>query len=309
MEQIVKLKRLISLGVDNMNYIMVIIEQYLKNSSGELNILGKLLKIIIVIISIKIIISISNKIIDKALKNRKGSNFFASDKRANTIKEIIKKTVKYILYFIGIVMILDMFNINTSSILATAGIGGLAIGFGAQSLVKDIITGFFILFEDQYAVGDYVKIESFEGVVEELGLRVTKLRDFSGELHIIPNGKIQVVTNKTRGAMRALVNISIAYEENIDQAIEVLNKVCDEIKLSNKNILDGPTTLGVTNLGDSEVSITIVAKTTPMEQWAVEREIRKKVKEAFDRENIEIPYQRMVILGGNQQLEQNYKKL
>ena len=292
-----------------MNYIMVIIEQYLKNSSGELNILGKLLKIIIVIISIKIIISISNKIIDKALKNRKGSNFFASDKRANTIKEIIKKTVKYILYFIGIVMILDMFNINTSSILATAGIGGLAIGFGAQSLVKDIITGFFILFEDQYAVGDYVKIESFEGVVEELGLRVTKLRDFSGELHIIPNGKIQVVTNKTRGAMRALVNISIAYEENIDQAIEVLNKVCDEIKLSNKNILDGPTTLGVTNLGDSEVSITIVAKTTPMEQWAVEREIRKKVKEAFDRENIEIPYQRMVILGGNQQLEQNYKKL
>ena len=292
-----------------MNYIMVIIDQYLKNSSGELNILGKLLKIIIVIISIKIIISISNKIIDKALKNRKGSNFFASDKRANTIKEIIKKTVKYILYFIGIVMILDMFNINTSSILATAGIGGLAIGFGAQSLVKDIITGFFILFEDQYAVGDYVKIESFEGVVEELGLRVTKLRDFSGELHIIPNGKIQVVTNKTRGAMRALVNISIAYEENIDQAIEVLNKVCDEIKLSNKNILDGPTTLGVTNLGDSEVSITIVAKTTPMEQWAVEREIRKKVKEAFDRENIEIPYQRMVILGGNQQLEQNYKKL
>lgn len=283
-----------------MSNIMMIIDEYLKNSNGDLNILGKLLKIIIVIIAIKIIMSLGNKIIDRTLKNRKGANFFANDKRANTIKELIKKIVKYILYFIGIMMILDMFNINTSSILATAGIGGLAIGFGAQSLVKDIITGFFILLEDQYAVGDYVKIESFEGIVEELGFRVTKLRDFSGELHIIPNGKIQVVTNKTRGAMRALVNVSIAYEENIDKAIEVLNRVCEEIKASNDKILDGPTVLGVSNLDDSSISITIVAKTIPMEQWSVEREIRKKVKETLNRENIEIPYPRRVIIGGKE---------
>ncbi len=283
-----------------MSNIMMIIDEYLKNSNGELNIFGKLIKIIIIIIVIKIIMSLGNKIIDKTLKNRKGANFFTNDKRANTIKELFKKIVKYILYFIGIMMILDMFNINTSSILATAGIGGLAIGFGAQSLVKDIITGFFILLEDQYAVGDYVKIESFEGIVEELGFRVTKLRDFSGELHIIPNGKIQVVTNKTRGAMRALVNVSIAYEENIDKAIEVLNIVCEEIKASNDKILDGPTVLGVSNLDDSSISITIVAKTIPMEQWSVEREIRKKVKETLDRENIEIPYPRRVIIGGKE---------
>lgn len=284
-----------------MGDIIEIMNTYLKNSNGELNVLGKFLKIIIIIIVISIIISLVNKLIDKTLKNKKGTNFFVNNRRANTIGEILKKIVKYVLYFIGIVMILDMFNVNTTSILATAGIGGLAVGFGAQSLVKDIITGFFILFEDQYAVGDYVKIESLEGTVEELGLRVTKLRDFSGDLHIIPNGRVQVVTNKTRGAMRALINVSIAYEENIDNAIKVLEKVCEDIKSNNDSILDGPTILGVTDLGESNISITIVAKAKPMEQWAVEREIRKKVKEAFDRENIEIPYPRRVIIGGKEE--------
>lgn len=283
-----------------MDGVIEIIESYLKDSKGNLNILGKLIKILIIIIAIKIVISLTNKLIDKALKNRKETNYFANNRRANTVAEVMKKLVKYTLYFMGIMIVLDMFNINTTSILATAGIGGLAIGFGAQSLVKDIITGFFILLEDQYAVGDYVKIETFEGIVEELGMRVTKLRDFSGELHIIPNGRIQVVTNKTRGAMRALVKISIAYEENIDKVNAILEKICSEIKVSNDSILDGPNILGVTELGEFGISITIVAKTKPMDQWSVEREIRKKVKEAFDKENIEIPYPKRVILGGKE---------
>lgn len=282
-----------------MDNVINIIENYLKDANGDLNVLGKFIKILIIIISIKIILSLTNKLIDKALKNRKETNYFASNRRANTIAEAMKRLAKYTLYFMGTMIILDMF-INTTSILATAGIGGLAIGFGAQSLVKDIITGFFILLEDQYAIGDYVKIEAFEGIVEELGMRVTKLRDFSGELHIIPNGRIQVVTNKTRGAMRALVKISIAYEENIDKVTTVLEKICSEIKASNESILDGPNILGVTELGDFGVSITIVAKTKPMDQWSVEREIRKKVKEAFDKENIEIPYPKRVILGGKE---------
>ncbi len=284
-----------------MGDIIEIMNMYLKNSNGELNILGKFLKIIIIIIVISIVISLVNKLIDRTLNNKKGTNIFVNNRRATTIGEVLKRIVKYVLYFIGIVMVLDMFNINTTSILATAGLGGLAIGFGAQSLVKDIITGFFILFEDQYAVGDYVQIESLEGTVEELGLRVTKLRDFSGDLHIIPNGRVQVVTNKTRGAMRALIKIYITYEENIDRVVNILEKVCADVKSTNDSILDGPTVLGITDLGESSVSITIVAKTKPMEQWAVEREIRKNVKEAFDRENIEIPYPKRVIFGGKEQ--------
>ena len=283
-----------------MEDILEVVDGYFKNSSGDLNILGKLIKIIIILLIIKILNSLSIKIIDKTLKNKKDTNIFSSSKRANTIGEILKKIIKYILYFIGIIIVLDMFNINTTSILATAGIGGLAIGFGAQSLVKDIITGFFILLEDQYAVGDFVKIGSFDGVVEELGLRVTKLRAFSGELHIIPNGNIEIVTNGNRGAMRALVKVSISYEEDFDRIIKVLENICNKIKSTNESILDGPTILGINELGESYITVNIVAKTKPMDQWSVQRAIRKEIKDEFAKENIKIPYPAKIIYeGGN----------
>lgn len=283
-----------------MDEIKAFIEGFLKNENGDLNLLGKSLKIILIFIIINIVVSIIGKIIDRVLKDKRLSNLNSSGRRANTLGQILKRLVKYFLYFIGIVISLEMFNINTTSIIATAGIGGLAIGFGAQSLVKDLITGFFIILEDQYAVGDFVKIGSFEGTVEDLGLRVTKLRDFNGELHIIPNSSIQIVTNKTRGAMRALVELSIAYEENVDRAIKVLESICADVKIENENIVEGPTILGITKLGDYSVNITIIAKTKPMEQWAVERAIRKKIKEVFEKENIEIPYPKRVIIGGKE---------
>lgn len=278
-----------------MDKVLNFIEIFFKNSKGELNILGKCIKIIIIFIVIKVLTKIVYVIIDRTMGKRKKNIFNADEKKLNTLSTVLKNIVKYVFYFIGLVMVLDMFNISTSSILATAGIGGLAIGFGAQSLVKDIITGFFILFEDQFSVGDYVKIGEYEGIVEELGVRVTKIRDFSGELHIIPNSNIGAVTNKTRGAMRALVKVSVAYEEDMDKVINILEQVCNEIRENNKNIVDGPTILGISNLGEYGIDFTIVAKTNPMDQWSVEREIRKKIKETFDRENIEIPYPKLII--------------
>lgn len=280
-----------------MEDIVVFIENVFKNEKGDLNILGKSMKILLIFITIKILVSIINKVIDKTFNNRK-SEYLLNNKRAITVGEILKKVIKYLLYFWGIVIVLEMFNIKTTSILATAGVGGLAIGFGAQSLVKDIITGFFIFLEDQYSVGDLVQIGIFQGVVEELGLRVTKLRDPSGELHIIPNSNIQIVTNKTRGPMRALVKISIAYEENIDRVITILEKMCEEIKLSNEAIIEGPSVLAVSNFGEYNIEITIVAKTNAGDQWSIEREIRKKVKETFDREGIEMPYPKRIVYGG-----------
>lgn len=270
------------------------------DTNGKLNIFGRLIKVIIIFFALWIIATLLSKLIDKTISNKKLTKIYSNEKRINTLAGIIKKIIKFIHSFIGIIIVLEMFNINTTSILATAGIGGLAIGFGAQSLVKDILTGFFILFEDQYAVGDYVKIKEYEGIVEELGLRVTKLRDFSGDLHIIPNSNIQIVSNRTRGAMRALVRVSISYDENIDKVIKILEGVCNDIRKSNANIIDGPTILGVTELGEYDVKITIVGKTQPMEQIALEREIRKKVKEAFEREKIEIPYPKRIIYGGNE---------
>lgn len=284
-----------------MELIWNFIDDFFKTTEGSLNLLGKAVAIAVIFIAIFIITRVVNHIVDKTMNNRRLTKLQINDRRMNTLSEILKKVVKYILVFIGIVVSLDLFNINTTSIIATAGIGGLAIGFGAQSLVKDIITGFFILLEDQYAVGDYVKIGGLEGIVEELGVRVTKLRDFTGELHIIPNSNVQIVTNRTRGAMRALVKISIAYEEDIERAIKVLEKVSEDLAKSNDNIIEGPTVLGVTEFGGSDVVLTVVAKTKPMEQWAVERALRKSIKEAFNREDIEIPYSKIVVVDGGKE--------
>lgn len=278
-----------------MGRIVILIDEYLRTETGDFNIYGKLIAIVFIIFSIKLIMGLINRIIDRTLRDKKQTNYFVNNKRANTIGILLKKLVKYVLCFIGSLTILDMFGIRTTSILATAGVGGLAIGFGAQSLVRDVITGFFIILENQFSVGDYIQISTYEGVVEELGMRVTKLRDFSGELHIIPNGEIHVVTNRTRGAMRALVSVSISYEQDIDKALSVIEKVSKELGDSNKFILDGPTVLGVVSLDPSSVVINVIAKTEPMEQWGVERELRKKIKEAFEKENIEVPYEKMII--------------
>jgi len=271
------------------------IKERLLVNQAELNVLEKAIKIIAILIIVRITIKISYIIIDKFFQKQQKFKFRMEERKANTLAVILKSISKYVLYFIAIVPILEVFGISPASVLAAAGIGGLAIGFGAQSLVKDIITGFFILFEDQYAIGDYIKVGEFDGIVEEMGIRVTKVRGFSGELHIIPNGNIQTVTNKSRGAMRAWVDVSIAYEEDIDNAINLLNELVKEMA-NNKNIVEGPTVLGVTNLGASEVVLSVIAKTKAMEQWAVERDIRKKIKEAFDKAGIEIPYPRRVII-------------
>ena len=272
----------------------------LRDESGELNLLGKLFTIVLIFVVIRLISAVFNKLIDRTIKLKGMSKLQITDSRRDTLTAILKRIVRYILYFMGIVISLELFSINTTSIIATAGIGGLAIGFGAQSLVKDIITGFFILLEDQYTIGDYIQINDKDGVVEELGLRVTKVRDFSGELHIIPNSSINIVTNRTRGAMRALVKMTIAYEEDIDNALRVMESVSNEIASSNKNIVEGPTVLGMSEMANSGVVITAVAKTIPMEQWSVERMMRKAYKEAFDKEGIEIPYSKLVVYGGDE---------
>lgn len=274
--------------------------QFLKgifiNRNEDLTILGKLVKIVIIFLLVRIAIRVLNALINRTMERRNKLRFGMDDRKANTLAAILKNLGKYVFYFIGLVPALELFGIKTTSILATAGIGGLAIGFGAQSLVKDVITGFFILFEDQFSVGDYVKIDGYEGIVEEMGLRVTKVRGFSGELYIIPNSNIQIVTNSTKGAMRALVEVSISYEEDIDKAIKVLEDISKKLKDREDSIVEGPTVLGISKLGEYEIGLTIVAKTKPMEQWRIERLLRKEIKEAFDSKNIEIPYPKRVII-------------
>ncbi|AEG17030.1 MscS Mechanosensitive ion channel [Desulfofundulus kuznetsovii DSM 6115] len=218
-------------------------------------------------------------------------------RRAQTLRTLLKSGLRYTIYFIVMVTILNLFGVRVEAILAGAGVVGLAVGFGAQNLVRDVITGFFLLLEDQFAVGDYITASGVSGTVEEMGLRVTRLRDFGGELHIIPNGQITQVTNHSRGNMRALVEVGVAYEENLDRVTAVLQQVCEQTARDMAGIIaEGPHVLGVVNFGQSDVVIRIIAYTKPMQQWYVERELRRRIKEAFDREGIEIPYPRRVVL-------------
>lgn len=245
-------------------------------------------------------VKIGDALIDRIFKPRDQKLYF-DERRVLTLRTLSKSILRYLVYFIVGFTVLgqlaEMAGTDLKGFLAGAGILGVALGFGAQSLVRDVITGFFILLENQYAVGEYISTGSFSGFVEEMGLRVTKLRDWSGEYHIIPNGQIQTVTNYSRGSMRALVEVGIAYEEDIDRAIMVMNRVAEEVGKEFKEVIvEGPEILGVVALGQNEVVIRTVAKTKPMEQWKIERELRKRYKEAFEREKIEIPYPRTVVI-------------
>lgn len=259
------------------------------------------IKALIILVITGIILSIVKKVIKEFFEKKKKSKFNKmSDSKVNTLSSTSQSIAKYTIYFIAIVAILGTFGVDTKGIIAAAGIGAIAIGFAAQNLVEDIITGFFIFFEDQFSVGDHVEVDNIDGVVEELGLRLTKIRSFDGYLNIVPNRNIDIVTNKVRGNIRAKVDISIAYEEDIDRAIDIINVISSNYAKENKDIVEGPTVLGVSNLGSSDVVLSVIAKTKPMSQWSVERELRKRIKNTFDKEGIEIPYQKHVIYNGNE---------
>lgn len=255
---------------------------------------GRILFIFLILLLTKVALSLTSVLVERAFR-LPGTSL--NQKRAETLKAILKSIFRYAIYFIAIVTILDKLKVPITAVLSAAGILGLAVGFGAQNLVRDVITGFFILFEDQFSVGEYIQTEDVGGVVEEVGLRVTKLRDWGGELHIIPNGQITMVTNHNRGSMRALVEVGVAYEEDIDHVLHVLEEVASGIRKDYAELItEGPKVLGIWKFGESEVIIRIVTKTKPMEQWGIEMELRKRIKEAFEKEGIEIPYPRRVYL-------------
>ena len=199
-------------------------------------------KAVILIVIGRISISIFNKIITDFF--RLYPKLKMDEKKSTTLASILKSIVKYTVYIIVIISVLNVFEIPTAPLLATAGLGGLAIGFGAQSLVKDVFTGFFILFEDQFGVGDLVTIGSMAGTVEDMGLRITKIREYNGNLHIIPNGEIKTVTNHTRGNPLAILDIGIAYETDVERAIAVLKELVEQYYNNNQeSIVQNPEVL------------------------------------------------------------------
>ncbi|MFC0470598.1 mechanosensitive ion channel family protein [Halalkalibacter kiskunsagensis] len=216
--------------------------------------------------------------------------------RVKTLEKLAINAFSYVLIFVFITIIISIFGLDATGLIAGAGVVGLAIGFGAQGLVSDVVTGFFLLLEKQIDVGDYVTAGGVDGIVEEVGLRNVQLRGFDGTLHFIPNRGISNVSNHSRGNMRALVDMSISYDDNIDEAMTILQAACDKIASEDESIKEGPNVVGVQGLGDSDVVIRVIAKTENMEQWAVERKLRKALKEALDANDIEIPFPHQVFI-------------
>lgn len=254
------------------------------------NLFNKTIGIIIILLLMYFSIKVGNKIIDKFVKRQIKSNarFSMDPQKAKTIGEVLKSILKYATYVFGIGLIAT--KIFSKISVAVAGLGTVALGLGAQSLIKDLINGLFILFEDQYGIGDHVTIGQYEGIVETIGIRTTALRDFTGDLHLIPNGSIIEVTNHSRGNIRFLVDIDIAYEEDIDNAIKCIEAVCVKFEEDNEEVVEPIQILGVNSLNASSVTIRVIGKSKPLSQWAMERELRKEIKIALDKAQIEIPY-------------------
>jgi small-conductance mechanosensitive channel len=214
------------------------------------------------------------------------------ERRGRTISQLLRSMGRVVIYAIAILLTFNVF-IDIGPILAGAGILGLAVSFGAQSLVKDVISGFFILFENQFGIGDVIEVAGHSGVVEKMTLRVVVLRDGEGVMHVVPNGEIKVVSNKTRGWSRAVVDVGVPYEENVDRALEVLRDEAAQFSTDKAwgTQLDGPVeVLGVESLSDSAVVLRTMLRTQPGSQWSVAREFRRRIKNRFDKETLDIPY-------------------
>ena len=254
-----------------------------------------LIKIMVIALIAGIAVKISKKLIANVFAIRAKSPLRVSERREATLLKLLQNVVAYFIYFIAITTILGNLDVDVKGLIAGAGVVGLAVGFGAQSLVKDVITGFFIIFEDQFAVGDYVRVGQVEGTVEMIGLRTTKIKATTGEVNIIPNGNIMEVTNFSINNSIAILDIGIAYEGNSDKAEKVITDVLEKMPEKYEEIVGTPKFLGVQNLAPSEVVLRIWAETLPMQHFYISRELRRELKEALDANGIEIPYPRMVM--------------
>lgn len=250
------------------------------------------LRIVIILAVSRVIMWVLHKTIDRIVLERAGKQKPNQARRMTTVGKLLKNVSTYVIYFIVFMLILSEFGVDLGPLLAGAGVMGIAIGFGAQSLVKDILTGFFIILEDQFAVGDVIQTGQFKGTVEVIGLRTTKILSWTGEVHIVPNGLINEVTNFSVNNSLAVVDVMVAYEADVDQAMEIITKTMSELK--HEDLAKEPEVLGVQLMSATAVTIRVIAECKPNMQHAIARLMNKEMKEAFDRNGIEIPYPRMV---------------
>ncbi len=255
------------------------------------------LEITLILIVSWIAVRLGKKFIKKVFLIRMRSPLNHSERRQRTISRLLQSIISYAVYFSAIVAILSSLEIKIAGLLAGAGIVGLAIGFGAQSLVKDVITGFFIIFEDQFGVGDYIKINGAEGTVVEIGLRTTKINGATGEQFIIPNGSIGEVVNYSVNNSKIFIDLQMTSDADFEKAESIIKKYLESLPDVHKELVTVPAFLGVQNVKGTEVTIRIVAETLPQQQYGVARTIRRDVTRLFEENNIPMSHPKMMLYG------------
>lgn len=246
------------------------------------------IKLITIILASRIFISVVYVLVDELLLKAKKSTE-ARQKRRQTITPLIKSFAKYLIYFGAGIAVLDTIGIDPTPILAGAGIVGLAVGLGAQNLINDIVSGFFILFENYYLVGDYIETDEASGYVEAIELRTTRIRHRHGQVHIVRNGDITSITNYSKEFVYAVVDVGVDYNSNLDRVYEIIETIGRQFQAENNNVIEATQVEGIEEFGDIRLSIHTKTKVKPGKHLPVEQTLRKLFKEAFDREGIYIP--------------------
>ena len=263
------------------------------------------LRVILILVGALVVVRLASFItrrVENAFEDNDPSTMNEREKQAATLGKVIRNITRILVWGIAVMMVLKELGIDIGPILAGVGLMGLAVGFGAQSLVKDFLAGMFVLIENQYNVGDVIKVAGASGLVEKITLRATTLRDIEGNVHIIPNGIIDVVTNRTRQWSRFVLDIGVAYKESVDEVMVVLKEIGEELAADAKfsSMITAPLeVLGVQDFADSAVIIRVMFTTQPVKQWTVGREFRRRVKNTFDAKGIEIPFPHTTVYLGD----------
>ena len=270
--------------------------------SEYLHIPTEVLHVVIILTLAWVLMVLSRRLI-RMLRNYMNARADSAEeiRRIETLARVFRYIDTMVISLVAGTLVLSELGISIAPILGAAGVVGLAVGFGAQSLIKDYFNGFFMLLENQIRQGDVVEVSGKTGVVEDITLRYVCLRDYEGSVHYIPNGLITTVTNKSRGYAYAVIDLSIAYRESVDEACEIMLQVGKQLRsdeIIGKKILDDIEIAGVQEWGDSAAVLRCRFKTVALEQWGVRREFLRQMKDAFDASGIEIPYPHLTVYAG-----------
>jgi small conductance mechanosensitive channel len=285
---------------ENVVNLNILVNNYIKSAWkwGTTSGFQIVLIIVLTIVALKLAKILAVKIVSSVARHQKD---IETQKRVETLGTVVQHILAVLILIVSSMMVLRELGIDIGPILAAAGIVGLAVGFGAQNLVQDVISGFFILLEDQIRVGDVVKLGEHGGLVERVNIRMTVIRDLAGNVHFVRNGRIDIITNMTKEYSRYVFDIGVAYREDVDEVMSVIRQVDEDLRKDPEfgiDILEPIDILGLNEFADSAIVIRARTKTRPIQQWRVGREFNRRLKKKFDELNIEIPFPHRTVYMG-----------